>query len=254
MEKTAVQYYADLEQGSIAAAHQILQLAQAAILEKGLFTLVLAGGQTPKLLYELLSQPAIANQMPWQQSHFFWGDERWLSSSDPDSNFNMVYETLLAKVHIPPQNIHQISTGHRNAANGAEMYEKHLRDFFHSIPQTEINRTPDNISYPEFDMILLGMGADGHTASLFPASPALEEKNRWVALVEEQAGSPPVQRITMTLPVLNHARNIIFLVAGSEKQKIVQTILHEPDRAQKLYPAARVKPTVELTWIVAEKQ
>jgi len=254
MEKTALQYYPDIQQGSIAAARQILQLAQAAILEKGIFTLVLAGGQTPKLLYELLSQPAIAHQMPWQQSHFFWGDERWLSSSHPDSNFNMVYETLFAKVHIPPQNIHQISTGHQNAASGAEMYEKHLRDFFHSIPQTAINRTPDNISYPEFDMILLGMGTDGHTASLFPGSPVLEEKDRWVAVVDEQTGFPPVQRITMTLPVLNHARNIIFLVAGPEKQKIVQTILREPDKALKLYPAARVKPSGELTWIIAEKK
>ena len=254
MKEIAAQYYPDLEQASIAAANQILDLAQAAILEKGLFTFVLAGGPTPKLLYELLSQPAIANQMPWQQSHFFWGDERWLSSSHPDSNFNMVYEVLLAKVQIPPQNIHQISTGHPNAASGAEMYEKHLRDFFHSIPQTEINRTPDNLSYPEFDMILLGMGADGHTASLFPNSPVLEEKNRWIALVDEETGFPPVQRITMTLPVLNHARNVMFLVAGPDKKKIVQTILREPDKTLKLYPAARVKPSGELTWIVAEKQ
>jgi 6-phosphogluconolactonase len=103
-------------------------------------------------------------------------------------------------------------------------------------------------------MILLGMGADGHTASLFPNSPVLEEKNRWIALVDEETGFPPVQRITMTLPVLNHARNVIFLVAGPEKKKIVQAILHEPDKTLKFYPAARVKPLGELTWIVAEKK
>ena len=254
MQKTEVQYFPDLEQGSIAAADQILHLARIAILEKGIFTFVLAGGQTPKLLYKYLSQPTIASQMPWQQCHFFWGDERWVSSSHPDSNFNMAYETLLAKVQIPPQNIHQISTGHVDAANGAEMYEKHLRDFFHSMPQTDADRVSEYISFPDFDMILLGMGADGHTASLFPGSPILEEKNNWVSLVEEGTGSPPVQRITLTLPVLNHARNVIFLVTGPDKKKIVQTIQHEPEKAQKMYPAARVKPTGKLTWIVVEKQ
>ena len=98
------------------------------------------------------------------------------------------------------------------------------------------------------------MGADGHTASLFPNSPVLEEKKCWVALVDEETGLPPVQRITMTLPVLNHARNVIFLVAGPEKKKLVETILREPDKTLKLYQAARVKPSGELTWIVAEKQ
>jgi 6-phosphogluconolactonase len=253
MEETTIQYYPDIKQGSIAAAKQILQLAQTAILDKGLFTFVLTGGRTPKLLYQLLSQPSTANQMPWQQSHFFWGDERWVSSSHPDSNFNLANETLLTKVQIPPQNIHQISTGHPDVASGAEMYEKHLRDFFHSIPQTETGKAPQNISYPEFDMILLGMGTDGHTASLFPGSPLLHEKIRWVSLVGEKTGSPPVQRITLTLPVLNHARNVIFLVAGPEKHKIVETILHEPEKAKKMYPAAMVKPTGKLTWIVAEK-
>jgi 6-phosphogluconolactonase len=252
MEETKVLYFPDLEQGSIAAANQILDLAQSAIQDKGYFTFVLTGGRTPKLLYELLSQPPIANQMPWQQSHFFWGDERWVSATDPDSNFNLAYETLLTKVQIPPQNIHQISTGHADVTSGAEMYEKHLRDFFLSIPQTATGMASANISYPEFDMILLGMGADGHTASLFPGSPLLAEKSRWVSLVDEKTGSPPVQRITLTLPVLNNAGNILFLVAGPEKQAIVKTILHEPEKAQKLYPAAMVKPTGKLTWIVAE--
>jgi 6-phosphogluconolactonase len=253
MDETTVLYYPDLEQGSIAAANQILNLAQSAIMDKDFFTLVLTGGRTPKLLYELLSQSPIANQMPWQQSHFFWGDERWVSATHPDSNFSLAYETLLTKVQIPPQNIHQISTGHPDVTSGAEMYEKHLRDFFHSVPQTETGRASENISFPEFDMILLGMGADGHAASLFPGSPLLEEKNRWVSLVEDQIGFPPVQRITLTLPVLNHAKNVIFLVAGPEKRAIVNTILHEPEKAQKLYPAAMVKPTGKLTWIVAEK-
>lgn len=251
MAETTVQYFPDIKQGSIAAAKQILQLAQAAILDRGLFTFVLTGGRTPKLLYELLAQPPTANQMPWQQSHFFWGDERWVSSSHPDSNFKLAHETLLKKVHIPPQNIHQISTGHPDVASGAEIYEKHLRDFFHTIPQTETDKASQNIPYPEFDMILLGMGTDGHTASLFPGSPLLAEKNLWVSLVSDKTGSPPVQRVTMTLPALNHARHVIFLVAGAEKLKIVKTILQEPEKAIKLYPAAMVKPTGKLTWIVA---
>jgi 6-phosphogluconolactonase len=141
MKNIAVQYFPDIEKGSVAAANQILQLANAAVLDKGIFTFVLAGGQTPKKLYELLAQPFYASQMPWQQSHFFWSDERWVSSSHSDSNFNMVHDTLLSKIHIPPQNIHQISTGHPDPATGTELFNKHLRDFFLSMRLISLSLT-----------------------------------------------------------------------------------------------------------------
>ena len=253
MMKTLVQQFKNVEQASIAAADQIVNIANSAVSDKGFCTLVLAGGRTPQHTYELLSEPSRTDQMPWQQSHFFWGDERWLASTHPDSNFSMAHRALFSKVHIPPQNIHQMSTGHQTPEIGAEMYEKHLRDFFDSKPLTETIRISENITFPSFDLVLLGMGTDGHTASLFPGSNFLAEKEKWVAAVKEDAGSPPVPRITLTLPVLNQAKNILFLISGNEKKEILDTILDKPKEAL-LYPASHVKPRGNLIWIVAEKE
>ena len=253
MMKTLVQQFKNLEHASIAAVNQIINIAKSAVLEKGFCTIVLAGGRTPQQTYELLSEPSRTDQMPWQQSHFFWGDERWVSSTHPDSNFSMANKALFSKVHIPPENIHQIPTGHQDPEAGAEMYEKHLRDFFHSTPLTETIETSENITFPSFDLVLLGMGTDGHTASLFPGSNFLQEKKKWVAAVKGETGSPPVPRITLTLPILNQAKNILFLLSGSRKKEIMNTILAKPEEAKKLYPAAHVKPRKNLIWIVAEK-
>ena len=252
MMKTLVQQFNAIEQASIFLVDQIVSIAKSAVLDKGFCTIVLAGGRTPQQAYELLSLPSKAEQMPWQQSHFFWSDERWLASTHQDSNFSMAHEALFSKVHIPPQNIHQISTGHQDPEIGTEMYEKHLRDFFHSKPLTEITRISENITFPNFDLILLGMGTDGHTASLFPGSNFLAEKEKWVAAVKEKTGSPPVPRITLTLPVLNQAKNILFLLSGNKKREILDTILNKPEKAL-VYPAAHVKPKGNLLWIVAEK-
>jgi 6-phosphogluconolactonase len=190
--------------------------------------------------------------MPWRQSHFFWGDERWVTSTHQDSNFAMAHKTLLAKVHIPPQNIHRISTEDTNPDEGAARYEKHLRDFFHTKPSAEIKKIAADLSAPRFDLVLLGMGADGHTASLFPGSSLLEEKKEWIAAVPAGVGSPPVARITLTLPVLNQAKNILFLIAGNRKRELLDTILLRPEEAEELYPAARIKPAGNLIWLVAE--
>jgi 6-phosphogluconolactonase len=252
MMTTLFQQFKNLEQASIAAVDQIVKSAKSAVSEKGFCTIVLAGGRTPQQTYELLSKPSWADQMPWQQSHFFWGDERWLASKHPDSNFSMAHNALFSKVHIPPRNIHQIPTGHQAPEIGAKMYEKHLRDFFHSKSLTETIRISENTTFPSFDLILLGMGADGHTASLFPGSNFLEEKKKWVTAVKEDAGSPPVPRITLTLPVLNQAKNILFLLSGNKKREILDTVLNEPKKAL-AYPAAHVKPRENLLWLVAEK-
>jgi 6-phosphogluconolactonase len=248
-----VRKFADIRQLSTAAVGHIIDIARKAVRNKGFCTIVMAGGSTPRLAYELLSTPANAEKMPWRQSHFFWGDERWVTSTHQDSNFAMAHEALLAKVRIPSQNIHRISTDDTNPEEGAARYEKHLRHFFHSKPPAEMKIIADNLSVPCFDLVLLGMGADGHTASLFPGSSLLAEKKKWVAAVPAGVGSPPVARITLTLPVLNGAKNIFFLVTGRVKMAILDTILTRPAEAQKLYPAARIKPVGNLVWLTSEQ-
>ncbi len=250
--QTSIRQFKNLEQASIAVVNQIVNCAEAAVSERGFCTIVLAGGKTPRRTYELLSEPSLAGQMPWQQSHFFWSDERWLASNHPDSNFSMARATLFSKVDISPQNIHQISTEHETPEIGAQIYEKHLRNFFHSKPLTESVRVAEGITFPRFDLVFLGMGADGHTASLFPGSNFLEERKKWVAAVNDTTGSPPVPRITLTLPVFNQAENVVFLLSGDKKRRILDTILNKPERAL-LYPAAHVKPRKNLLWIIAEK-
>lgn len=248
-----VREFADIQQASNAAVEHIVDLARDAVMKKGFCTIVLAGGATPRLTYELLSAPGNTERMPWQQSHFFWGDERWVASTHPDSNFAMAQKTFLVKARIPPQNIHQVTTGYKDAEIGAAIYEKQLRDFFRAKPREVKYGIAADITVPHFDLVLLGMGGDGHTASLFPGSELLEERKKWVAAVPEGVGSPPAARITLTLPVLNGAKNILFLIAGSKKREILDTILARPEEAETLYPAARLKPAGNLVWMVAEK-
>jgi len=248
-----IRKFATIEQASRVAVKHIISLAQEAVLDKGFCTIVMSGGSTPQLTYTLLGEPAYAGQMPWQQSHFFWGDERWVAFTHQDSNYAMIQKAFLSKIHVPLQNIHQIPTGNSSPEAGAKIYETHLRDFFQANPLAEMKNIEEEITVPSFDLALLGMGTDGHTASLFPGSDILEEKKKWVAAVPEGLGSPPVARITLTLPVLNLARNILFLIAGSRKREILDTILTRPEEAKELYPAARIKPSGNLVWLVAEK-
>ena len=248
-----IREFANIQEASSAAVEHIMDLARTAVMDKGFCSIVLAGGSTPQKTYELLSANAHAEQMPWQQSHFFWGDERWVTSTHPDSNFSMADKALLSKIPVPPGNIHQITTTHKNPEAAALIYEKNLRDFFQMMGPAEMKNITGDTTIPSFDLVLLGMGKDGHIASLFPGSDLLEEKKKWVAAVPEGAGSPPVARITLTLPVLNRAKNIIFLIAGSRKKAILDTILTRPEEAEKLYPAARIKPAGNLVWLAAEK-
>jgi len=249
-----VRKFRDIKELSTAAVGHIIDIARKAVRNKGFCTIVMAGGSTPRLAYELLSSPAYAKNMPWRNSHLFWGDERWVTSTHPDSNFAMAHKALLAKVSIQPKNIHQIPTDATNPEDGAARYEKHLRGFFHTKPSAEMKSLAKDLSVPCFDLVLLGMGTDGHTASLFPGSSILAEKKKWVAAVPAGVGSPPVARITLTLPVLNGAKNIFFLVTGRVKLAILDTILTRPAEAQKLYPAARIKPAGNLVWLTSEKE
>jgi 6-phosphogluconolactonase len=195
------------------------------------FTLALAGGSTPRRLYELLSS-CYRDQVPWQKVHLFWGDERLVPPDHPESNYRMAREKLLRWLLLPEENVHPVRLL-PSFEETAAAYEKELREFF-----GEQRRSP------VFDLILLGLGADGHTASLFPRADALEEKERAVLLARSPVGTV---RVTLTLPVLNAARRIFFLVSGAEKARILRRVLEEKGDL----PAQRVAPLKgELVWLV----
>jgi 6-phosphogluconolactonase len=225
------------------AAEGICTAAKQNIASHGSFSLVLAGGNTPRKLYELLAVPPYTDTIPWRNMHIFWGDERWVAPNHPDSNFNMAEQSLLAKIDIPAVNIHRIRTDLPTPEAAAAAYEKELLDFFSNAAQTN----------PGFDMVLLGMGKDGHTASLFPDSPALNITDRLVAAVRAPNASPPVDRITLTLPALNKASDVLFLISGQVKIEIMQSIVEKPKEKRRPYPAARIRPRNRLMWLAAQE-
>jgi len=246
-----VRQFTNIQQASRAAVEYILKIAAHAVMARGFCTIVLAGGSTPRLTYEMLSEPVNAAQMPWQKCHFFWGDERWVAAAHPDSNFALADRVLITKVRVPPQNIHRITTEHTSPEIAAAEYEKHLRDFFYPRSKVDKKDSPTDLPPPSFDLVLLGMGPDGHTASLFPGTDLLEENNKWVTSVPSGVGTPPVPRISLTLPIFNQAKNILFLISGNRKRKVLDTILTRPAEAEKLYPAARIRPVGSLIWLAA---
>ena len=220
-----------------AAAEEILRAAADAIAQRGRFTIALSGGSTPRNLYTLIAANASAS-LPWDQMFFFWGDERHVPLNDPDSNYRMAKETLLSKVHIPPANIFPVPADNPDAAAAAQAYEDTLRKFF-ALAAGE---------FPKFDLILLGMGPDGHMASLFPETAALQEKSRLVVAnwVEKLNNS----RITFTLPVLNAARCVAFLVSGADKAAVLHEVLEGKAPGEK-YPSKLVRPSAgKLIWFV----
>jgi len=206
---------------------------QTAIASQGYCTLALAGGSTPKPLYEFLSQ----ENLPWDKIHIFWGDERYVPSDHPDSNENMARQAWLNQVPIPPENIHPMPTGAQDPQQDAQTHETQLQQFFG-------NSSGD---FPTFDIILLGMGDDCHTASLFPHTEALAVGDRLVT-VGNKDGQP---RLTFTVPLINHARCVVFLVAGANKiPALTQVFAPEGDSQQ--YPSRLIAPKGELWWLLDE--
>ncbi len=214
---------------SRSAAQFVCEAAAAAISERGRFMLALSGGRTPRRVYEILSGAA----MPWQDVHLFWGDERCVPATDPSSNYRMAEEVLLSKIPVPPENVHAMPVEGGSPDAAAQSYEDMLRGFF-----------PGAVT---FDLILLGVGPDGHTASLFPGSSALSERKRWVVAVDGKEGNPPVPRLTLTLPAINASRRAAFLAAGLDKKEIHDKISTGAD-----LPAARVAPRERLLWFLSE--
>ena len=220
-----------------AAAEEVIRSATSAITERGRFTIALSGGSTPKNLYTLIAANASAS-LPWDRMFFFWGDERHVPPDNPDSNYRMAKETLLSKVAIPPANIFRIPAENPDALAAADAYEQTLRKFFAVAPG----------EFPRFDLILLGIGPDGHTASLFPETAALEERSRLV--VANWVEKLQTNRITFTLPVLNAARCVAFLVSGTDKAAVLHEVLEGNAPAEK-YPSKLVRPSEgKLIWFV----
>jgi 6-phosphogluconolactonase len=226
----------DLISLSRAALEETLAIIQATVAKRGRFAIALSGGHTPSKMYSLWTQTdQYRNKTPWDHVHLFWSDERYVPADDPRSNYHMARETLISHAPIPAENVHPIPTNLSSPEECARMYEAELREFFGSDP-------------PAFDVQLLGIGEEGHTASLFPGSPVLDEKLHWTAAV--RVAAEPPQRITLTPVVLNRGRNTFFLVAGENKRAILSAIRDEPSSKPSQYPAARIRPATEPVWFL----
>ena len=210
-----------------ALAHHVAEwMTAAALAAKGEFRVSLSGGSTPKALFTLLASDAFIGRFPWPRVSWYWGDERFVPYDHPESNYRMTRETMLSRAPVPPGNIHPVPT---------LRYEQTLQAAYGSAVLDPAR--------PMFDITLLGLGPDGHTASLLPGEPVLEERKRWVAAVSH--GRPEI-RITMTYPVIDSSRKVAFLVAGKEKAAIFRTIR----AGNSQLPAARVRPAGDLIWFV----
>lgn len=220
------------------AADRFIGLARDGINERGRFAVALSGGSTPRGLYALLGAPEYRGEVAWSKVHLFWGDERSVPPDHADSNYRMVREVLLSQVDIPPEHVHRMA-GEKDESTAAGEYEALLRDFFQLAGH----------NLPRFDLILLGVGEDGHTASLFPGAGALNETERLVT--NTYVAKLDSERLTLTLPVLNNAAEILFLVTGESKKNVVAEIL-EARPGSPILPAARVQPSEgRVTWLIS---
>ncbi len=220
-----------------AAAEEVVRAANEAVDARGKFTIALSGGSTPKSLYNLLATNA-RTTLPWDRMFFFWGDERHVPPTDPESNYRMVEETMLSKVPVSPANVFRMPAENPDADDAAAVYEHTLRKFF-QLP-------PDGV--PQFDLILLGMGPDGHTASLFPGTAGLKEKSRLV--IANWVEKLKTHRLSLTLPVINAARLVTFLVSGTDKAPVLKEVL-EGNAPGEQYPSKLVQPKDgKLIWLL----
>lgn len=213
------------------ALELVLEKLKSAIATRNIATIALAGGSTPKPLYEKLAQ----QNLPWEKLHIFWGDERYVPADHPDSNQRMARLAWLDKVPIPAENIHPMPTDDPDPAIAAQKHEAELQAFFKSSPG----------DFPAFDVILLGIGDDAHTASLFPHTPALQVRDRLIT-VGNKDGNP---RITFTVSLINAAHTVVFMVAGANKyDALTQIFADEADETT--YPARLIHPHGELWWLL----
>ena len=205
-------------------------LVDIAAASSGRVAVSLSGGSTPKALYETLAASPVRDRFPWDRVHWFWGDERFVPPDDPQSNYGMVRRAMLDRAPVPPGNIHAIATDVANSGAAASAYERELKAFY-GADRLDPAR-------PLFDVTLLGLGPDGHTASLMPGTEVLDERRRWVAPVATPSYGP---RVTLTYPTLESSRHVVFLVAGADKKAMAARLL----AGDQSLPAARLRPVGE---------
>jgi 6-phosphogluconolactonase len=240
---SAIQIFPTADTLADGAANLFVLAAQEAIAERGRFTVALAGGKTPEATCARLARPAMAAQVEWDKVFVVFGDERFVPYDDERSNYGLARRTLLSSVPIPSANVFPIPTEMATPDEAARAYADILAGVF--------SRKPDDPP-PVIDLILLGLGDDGHTASLFPGMPSLEVTEAWAVSTPPGTLPPPIERVTLTFPVLNAARQVVFLVGGAPKAAVVREIL-QGNSSREQYPAAGVQPTDGmLTWLLDE--
>ncbi|MBI2883011.1 MAG: 6-phosphogluconolactonase [Candidatus Methylomirabilis oxyfera] len=221
------------------AAKRVVAIAEEAVARCNRFTVALSGGSTPKRLYSLLAAEPYCTRLPWRGTHLFWGDERAVSPDHPDSNFGMARAALLSRVPIPANQVHRMRAERADLDEAAGEYQAEIARMFAAQPPDEP---------PAFDLILLGLGPDGHTASLFPYTRALRETRWWVA--SNYIPELKANRLTLTPPILNRAATILFLVSGADKAAALQAVLEGPPDPERL-PAQLIRPVAgRLAWLV----
>ena len=223
---------------ALEATRRFRTIVDAAVSAFGRATVALAGGSTPSILYENLARDR-NGPIDWRRVHVFWGDERCVPPDHADSNYALARRTLLAQVPLPEGNVHRIPAECTPIEDAAQDYEDCLRKFFAVKPDQ-----------PSFDLALLGVGEDGHTASLFPGSEVIAERERWVRPVVGPAHLRPILRITLTYPLLNRARHVLFLVAGAGKHPALSALLGPSPPPPDRYPAAGIRARESLAWLV----
>jgi 6-phosphogluconolactonase len=233
-ESDMIRIFNDLEALSQAAAELFTVQSRQAGLICGRFSVALSGGETPRRLYEILATKPYRERIHWNKVHVFWSDERCVPANDPRSNARMARETLLNHVPIPPENIHPIVCD-QSPQQAASLYEKELKGFF-------------STQNPNFHLVLLGLGGNGHTASLFPHTPVLNDKEKWVSDVYVK--ELDMYRVTFTAPFINQASQVVFLVSGADKAQVLEEVLEGSYRPHEL-PAQLIRPNgIHPTWLV----
>jgi len=235
-EAGLIERFPDAETLSRAAAERFAGMARGAAGARGRFSALLAGGETPRRTYELLAAEPLRGRVPWGAVHLFWGDERCVPPDSPNSNYGMARKSLIDHVPLDPEHVHPVRWD-LSPEDAAAAYEGEIKAFFPGGP-------------PRFDLALLGLGADGHTASLLPGSPAAAETVRWTAVAKRPGEA--FSRVTVTPPLLNRAATVLFLVSGAGKAEVLRTLLEGGDAAAR-YPASLVRPVSgDLRWLVDE--
>jgi 6-phosphogluconolactonase len=238
MPARTIRTFVDGQAVSEAAAHEWVRRSREAVAAHGRFTVALSGGSTPKRLYQLLTAEPFRSQVDWGRVEIFWGDERCVPPDHADSNYRMAHEAMLAHLPIPIEHIHRIEAERANRDAAARDYEAILARVF---------GVPAGAEPPALDLVLLGMGPDGHTASLFPHTQALDETKRWV--VANHVPQLNTDRLTLTRPILNRAREVLFLVAGADKAERLAEVLAGPADPKRL-PSQSIQPDGQLVWFV----